>query len=192
MDQIAEQLRLTVEALREREEYELINNREFGLLHNIDYKQRLQTRTGPPTPDDLDRLLCMRRRTQLLLAPRQAIAAFGRECNRRGVLPETVTVDGKAVQAWRGVPLLPSDKIAVSDARTTCILAMRFGQEHQGVIGLRPTGLPDERGPGINVRFMGIDEKGIIRYLVSAYHSLAILIPDAAGVLENVEVGRPD
>ncbi|MQS05491.1 family 2B encapsulin nanocompartment shell protein, partial [Streptomyces alkaliterrae] len=57
MNQVEEQLRLTVEALRERQEYELVNNREFGLLHNADLGQRLHTRTGPPTPDDLDDLI---------------------------------------------------------------------------------------------------------------------------------------
>ncbi|TMQ90497.1 cyclic nucleotide-binding domain-containing protein, partial [Actinomadura soli] len=46
MDQVEQQLRLTVEALRERQENELINNREFGLLHNSDLSQRIHTRTG--------------------------------------------------------------------------------------------------------------------------------------------------
>ena len=59
MNQTEQQLRLTVEALREREEHELVNNREFGLLHNADLKQRIPTRSGPPTPDDLDELLAM-------------------------------------------------------------------------------------------------------------------------------------
>jgi CRP-like cAMP-binding protein len=54
MDQTEQQLRLTIEALRERQEHDLINNREFGLLHNADLKQRIYTRSGPPTPDDLD------------------------------------------------------------------------------------------------------------------------------------------
>ncbi len=188
MDQVKEQVRLTVEALREREEYELLNNRDFGLLHNVHHKQRLQTRGGPPTPDDLDELLCRRRKTQLLLAPREAIAAFGRECNRRGVYPDTVLVEGKPAQAWRGVPLLPCDKIPISDARTTSILALRFGEEHGGVIGLRPGGLPDQYEPGVNVRFMGINEKAILRYLVSSYSSVAALLPDAVGVLENATV----
>ncbi|WP_256965513.1 family 2B encapsulin nanocompartment shell protein, partial [Streptomyces griseiscabiei] len=53
MNQSEEQLRLTIEALRERQEHELINNREFGLLHNADFKQRVQPRSGPPTPDDM-------------------------------------------------------------------------------------------------------------------------------------------
>ncbi len=58
------------------------------------------------------------------------------------------------------------------------------------MIGLCPAGLPDEYEPGLNVRFMGINEKAILQYLVSAYHSVAILIPDALGVLENVQLGR--
>ena len=38
---------------------------------------------------------------------------------------------------------------------------------------------------------MGIDDKAIISYLVSAYYSAAVLVPDALGVLENVELDRP-
>jgi Phage capsid-like protein len=40
------------------------------------------------------------------------------------------------------------------------------------------------------VRFMGIDDKAILSYLVSVYFSAAVLVPDALGVLENVEIGR--
>jgi hypothetical protein len=39
---------------------------------------------------------------------------------------------------------------------------------------------------------MGIDEKAIMSYLVSAYYSAAIMVPDAIGILENVEVARFD
>lgn len=56
MNQTEQQLRLTIEALRERQEYEMLNNPDFGLLHNADFKQRIFTRTGPPTPDDLSTL----------------------------------------------------------------------------------------------------------------------------------------
>lgn len=189
MDQTREQLRLTIEALRERQEHELINNPEFGLLHNVDMTQRLRTRHGAPTPDDLDELLCRRRRTRFFLAHPRTIAAFGRECNRRGIYPEPVVVNGQSLQAWRGVPIFPCNKIPISDTHTTSILALRTGEEHQGVIGLYQTGIPDEYEPGLNVRFMGIDEKAVISYLVSTYYSVAALIPDALGVLENVEIG---
>ncbi|MGV9241435.1 family 2B encapsulin nanocompartment shell protein, partial [Streptomyces nigra] len=63
MNQTEQQLRLTVEALKERQEHELVNNREFGLLHNCEYDQRLQPHDGVPSPDDLDELLSRRRGT---------------------------------------------------------------------------------------------------------------------------------
>ncbi|MFD8085113.1 family 2B encapsulin nanocompartment shell protein [Kitasatospora sp. NPDC059722] len=190
MNQTEQQLRLTVQALRERQEHELINNPDFGLLSNTDFDQRIQTHSGPPTPDDLDELLAMRRDTDYLFAPSRAIAAFGRECNRRGIHPGTVDVAGKHRPTWRGVPIFPCDKIPVADTGTTSFIAMRVGEDNQGVIGLNQIGIPDEYEPGLNVRFMGIDEKAIASYLVSAYYSAAVLVPDAIGVLENVEVGH--
>jgi hypothetical protein len=191
MNQTEQQLRLTIEALRERQEHELINNRTFGLLHNADYKQRIYTRTGPPTPDDLDELLSRRRKSRFLLAHPRTIAAFGRQCTSRGIYPQTTEVHGSTVQAWRGVPLLPCDKIPITDDQTSSILAFRTGVDDEGVIGLHQTGIPDEYQPGLSVRFMGINDKAIISYLVSAYYSAAVLVPDALGILENVEIGRP-
>jgi Phage capsid-like protein/Cyclic nucleotide-binding domain len=190
INQLEQQLRLTVEALRERQEHELVNNRDFGLLHNADLRQRIQTRTGPPTPDDLDELLSRRRSTHYLLAHPRAIAAFGRECTARGIYPATVLFHDQHVPAWRGVPLLPVNKIPISASGNTSILALRTGEENQGVIGLNHVGIPDELEPGLSVRFMGISEKAIVSYLVTAYYSAAVLVPDALGVLESVEIGR--
>jgi CRP-like cAMP-binding protein len=193
MNQVEQQLRLTIEALRERQEHELVNNREFGLLHNADLKQRVPTRTGPPTPDDMDELLAtVWKEPSFFLAHPRAIAAFGRECSRRGVYPQGIDLNGHSVPAWRGVPLLPCNKIPVTRTATSTIMLMRTGEERQGVVGLHQTGLPDEYQPGLSVRFMGIDEKAIISYLVSAYYSAAVLVPDALGLLENVEIGRED
>lgn len=190
MNQTEQQLRLTVEEIRERQEWELVNNREFGLLHNADHGQRISTFTGPPTPDDLDELLAMRRRTKLFLAHPKAIAAFFRQCNRRGLVPGTASVEGHEIPAWRGVPIFPCNKIPISPQHTSSIIALRTGEGDQGAIGLYQTGIPEEFQPGLNVRFMGIDTNSIIRYLVTAYYSLAILVPDAVGILENAQVGR--
>jgi len=188
MDQLQQQLRLAVEGIRENQERELLDNREFGLLHNTEYDQRISTRTGPPTPDDMDDLLTRRRGTRMFLAHPKAIAAFMRECSRRGLYPTPVVEDGQALTAWRGVPIFPCDKLPISDGHTTSIVAMRLGEDDQGVIGLRQTGLPEEYAPGLNVRFMGIDKRALTNYLVSAYASVAVLVPDAIGLLENVEI----
>jgi CRP-like cAMP-binding protein len=191
MNQVEQQLRLTIEALRERQEHEMINNPEFGLLHNVAYDQRVHPHAGPPTPDDLDELLSRRRSTRLLLAHPRTIAAFGRECSKRGIYPGHVEVLESRLPAWRGVPIFPCGNIPVTAERTSTILAMRTGEEDQGVVGLHQTGIPDEYQPSLNVRFMGVDDKAVISYLVSAYYSVAVLVPDALGALMNVEISRP-
>jgi CRP-like cAMP-binding protein len=193
MNQLDQQLRLTIEALRERQEDEMINNRDFGLLHNADFSQRLRARTGPPTPDDMDDLLAkVWKDPAFFLAHPQTIAAFGRECSKRGLYPQATEASGHRVPAWRGVPIFPCNKIPVSGRRMSSVLLMRTGQESQGVVGLHQTGLPDEYQPGLSVRFMNINEKAVISYLVTAYYSAAVLVPDALAVLEDVEIGRED
>ncbi|MBB6545255.1 family 2B encapsulin nanocompartment shell protein [Nonomuraea rubra] len=190
MEQKEEQLRLTVQAVRESQERELINNRDFGLLHQADPGQRIYPRSGPPGPDDLDELLCRRKKSRCFLAHPLAIAAFHRECSARGVYPDSVVLDGSRLTAWRGVPILPCDKIPISRHGTSTILVMRTGEEDQGVVGLYQSGVPDEREPGLSVKFTGIDARAVASYQVSAYYSAAVLVPDALGALENVEVHR--
>ncbi|GAB7051809.1 family 2B encapsulin nanocompartment shell protein [Catenuloplanes indicus] len=189
MNQAEEQLRITITALRERQEDELVNNHDFGLLHNADLTQRVATRTGPPTPDDLDDLISRRRKTKVILAHPRAIAAIGREVTARGLTVPPVEVQGRLVPSWRGVPILPCDKIPVTGAGTTSVIAMRLGAEDQGVVGLIPKDLPHETAPGLNVRYMGVGANAITSYLVSNYFSAAVLTPDALGVLEHVEIG---
>jgi Phage capsid-like protein/Cyclic nucleotide-binding domain len=193
IDQLDQQLRLTIEAVRERQEHELVNNKDFGLLHNADFSQRIYTRGGPPTPHDMDKLLnTVWKNPGFILAHPEAIAAFRDECTRQGISPDTMHVMGGRVSAWRGVPIYPCWKIPISEQHTTSILVMRTGEADQGVIGLRKTGLIDEYEPGLSARFMSIDEKAIINYLITCYYSLAVLVPDALGVLENVQLGSAD
>lgn len=189
-NQIREQLRLTIETAKERQESELINNKEYGLLNNAAKSMRVKTRTGAPTPDDLDELIArVWKEPGFFLAHPQAIAAFGRECTRRGVPPPTVSLFGSQFLTWRGIPLISSDKLNITGGKTN-ILLLRTGESRQGVVGLYQPDLPGQQGMGLSVRFMGINHKAIASYLVSLYCSLAVLTEDALGVLENVEVGK--
>ena len=191
-DQVREQLRLLIESVKEKQESELLNNAGYGLLNNVAASQKLKTRKGAPTPDDLDELLTkVWKEPSLFLAHPRAIAAFGRECTRRGVPPPTVTLFGTPFLTWRGVPLIPSDKIAVrSKDQKSKILLIRVGEKKQGVIGLFQPGLPGEQSPGLSVRFMGIDQRALASYLVSLYCSAAVLTDDAIALLEDVDVGQ--
>jgi hypothetical protein len=197
-DQTREQLALAVESLKERQESQLINNDDYGLLKNVDSSQRVQPRFGRPMPDDLDELLAkVWKEPSFFLAHPRAIAAFERECTRRGVPPVTVNVAGGIFIAWRGVPIIPTDKLFVdglknpkAKAGKTNILLLRSGEAKRGVIGLYQAGVPNEQSRGLSVRFRGIDDSGIASYLLSVYCSAAVLAPDALAVLEDVEVGE--
>ncbi len=189
-NQISEQLRLTIEAIKERQESELINNAEYGLLNSIAPAQRIKPRKGAPTPDDLDELLAkVWKQPGFFLMHPLTVAAFGRECTRRGVPPPTVSLFGSQFITWRGIPLIPSDKVRIENGKSK-ILLLRTGESRQGVVGLYQPGLPGEQSPGLSVRFMGINDKAIASYLVSLYCSLAVLVDDAIAVLDDVEIGN--
>jgi len=189
-DQTQEQLRLAIETVKERQEGELINNPEYGMLANVADSQRIATRIGPPTPDDLDDLITkVWKEPAFFLTHPLAVAAFGRECTRRGVPPATVSLWGSQFLTWRGIPLVPSDKVPLVDGKTK-VLLMRTGEARQGVVGLYQPNLPGEQSMGLSVRFMGISRNAIASYLISLYCSLAIMTDDALGVIDDVDVTR--
>jgi Phage capsid-like protein len=195
MDQVREQLTVLIDMVKERQENELINNANYGLLTNAVPSMRVSTRTGPPTPDDLDELIArVWKEPAFFLAHPRAIASFGRECTRRGVPPPTVNLFGSPFLTWRGLPLVPSDKLGFSGGKdgggTTNILLLRTGEKKRGVVGLFQPGIPGEVSPSLSVRLMGINQRGAASYLLSLYCSAAVLTDDAIGVLENVQVDK--
>jgi hypothetical protein len=197
-DQAAEQLSLAVESLRERQESQIVNNDDYGLLKNAVDAQRVKSRTGSPTPDDLDELLSkVWKEPSFFLAHPRAVAAFARECTRRGVPPATVALAGGVFIQWRGVPLIPTDKLFVDGLKypkaqtgKTNILLVRTGEAKRGVVGLYQANLPGDQSRGLAIRFRGVDDHGVASYLLSLYCSVAILADDALAVLEEVEVGN--
>jgi hypothetical protein len=130
------------------------------------------------------------KRPAFFVAHPKAIAAFGREATRRGVPPAIVTLFGSPFLTWRGLPLVPSDKIPVSDGGVTSILLLRTGAEEQGVIGLHNTGITGEVEPGLSVRYSGTDQYSVASHLITRYFSAAVLVEDAIARLDNVVVGN--
>jgi hypothetical protein len=199
IDQKNEQMRLTIEAMKERQEWELLNDEEFGLINNVSRDMRTRARHGSPTPDDMDDLLAkVWKKPAFFLAHPKAIAAFGRECTRRGVPPVAINIYGSPFITWRGVPLVPCDKLLVggksyakSPGGRTNILLLRVGEKEQGVVGLHQPGIPDETDiPSLSVKLANIDQRGIASYILSLYFSIAVLADDALGMMEDVEVGN--
>jgi CRP-like cAMP-binding protein len=197
MNQLQEQLRLTIQTMKERQEWDLINDPSFGLIAQCEPYMRVHTHYGSPTPDDMDNLLSLVWKSpSFFLAHPLAIAAFGRECTWRGVPPPTVDMLGSKFITWRGIPLIPTDKLEIDRgdpplkrAGNTNIILVRVGKESQGVVGLHQTGIPHEITPGLSARLMKIDQKAIASYLLTQYYSMASLVEDAIAVLDNVEIG---
>ncbi|MDQ3802575.1 MAG: hypothetical protein M3416_01800 [Acidobacteriota bacterium] len=201
-NQLQEQLRIAIQGIKERKEYTLFNSPDFGLLKVASPKMRIPTISGPPTPDDMDNLLSLVwKMPAFFVAHPRAIAAFGRQCNALGINLDTVEMFGVPFVTWRGVPIVPSDKIPVTarepkDTKakkaaaneTSSILLMRVGEQHQGVVGLHQAGVGDENFQSLVVRYMGINQQGVSSYLVTCYFAAAVLAEDALGVLENVSL----
>jgi len=189
IDQLREQVRLVVEAVKEREEWEIINHPKFGLLNEVTPGQRINARKGTPTPDDLDELLTLVwKKPAFFLAHPKAIAAFGREATRRGVPPATVSIFGSQFVTWRGIPIIPTDKLSINAEGQTTILLLRVGESQQGVVGLQKAGVTGEVEPGLSVRYMGTNEHSIASHLVTRYFSVTVLTDDAIARLDNVSV----
>jgi len=197
-DQTEEQIKLAAESLRERQESQLINNNDYGLLKNVTDSQRIKPIGKGPTPDDLDELMTkVWKEPSFFLAHPRAIAAFLRECTRRGVPPLTTNLHGGTFVLWRGIPIIPTDKLFVDGQKNpksktgkTSILLVRTGENKRGVIGLYQAGLPNDQGRGLTVRFRGINDKGVASYILTLHCSAAILADDAIASLDDVEVGE--
>lgn len=191
-DQEAELLRIAVAAIKEEKERRVLQSTKFGLLNVAAPQMRIATRSGTPSPDDLDRLLALVwKKPAFFLAHPRVIAAFGQQCTAAGVTPETVEMFGSPFVTWRGVPLVPSDKLPVDEddkGAHSSILLLRVGEEEQGVVGLHQADLGDERLQSLRVRRMRIDDDGVLSYLVTCYFGVAVLVDDALGVLEQVRI----
>jgi len=189
-DQLREQIRLAIEAIKEEKERLFINAPAFGLLSVVAQKMRIHGSGEPLSPNHLDSLLSLVwNRPAYFVAHPRAIACFHRECNERGLNVETVEMLGVPFSTWRGVPILPSDKVPISGKKPmSSVLLMRVGQQNQGVIGLHQAGVGNQHLPSMSVRLMGIDQSSVARYLVTAYFSVAMLSNNALAVLHDVAV----
>jgi len=90
---------------------------------------------------------------------------------------------GSPFQTWRGIPIIPSDKVLIDAKGNTTMLLMRVGVENQGVVGLHHAGVRNEVIPSVSMRLSGIDNKSIATYVLSLYHSVAVHTEHALGSL---------
>jgi hypothetical protein len=140
-DQLEEQMRLTIEGIKERQEWELVNNTKFGLIHSVDPAMRISTRYGAPTPDDLDELLALVwKKPAFFLAHPKAIAAFvnyatGRTAKDKGnrALVGLASVFFSPRLVLSRFALLTGVPFMRGSWRTRALIAMEYGRFLTGV-----------------------------------------------------------
>ncbi len=190
-------MRLTVEGIKRASGVGAYQQSEVRFAAFCRPSHAISTRYGAPTPDDLDEMLALvwKKPAFFLAHPKRSLL-LSEMCTWRGVPPVTSEIFGFPVILWRGVPIIPCDKLEVKSRNqsnqwfgTTSILLLRVGEEHQGVVGLHQSGIPGEIAPSLSARLMGLDSLGVTSYLLTLYFSVAVLTDDALAVLENVEVG---
>ncbi len=182
-NQLDEQIKLDIQEIMEQREYNLLNDEDTGLLNVVKENYTIKI-DGPPTPSDMDMLIAkIWQKPCFFIAHPLAIVAFEKQCNNLGLPLETVKLMGYPFVMWRGLPIVPCEKILVEND-VTKILLVRVGKEDQGVVGLNKSSLISEYGPGISVKFKGIDDAGIASYLITTYYNIVVLSDDALGCLE--------
>jgi len=134
-DQIREQLRLMIEKVKERQENELVNNAEYGLLNNVASEYRVKTRKERPRRTTWTSSSPESGKSRAFPGPSACDRGVWTRMYRRGVPPPTVNLYGSQFLTWRGIPLVPSDKLAIKGEKSN-ILLIRTGEKKQGVIGL--------------------------------------------------------
>jgi hypothetical protein len=183
-DQLQLQARVLIEAMKEKQENEVINHPDYGLLAAVTKNMTITTESGPPTPNDLDNMISLVwNRPAFFLAHPKSIARFGHECTKRGVCIGAVEMLGSPFQTWRGIPIVPSNKLKIDEEGNSHFILLRTGVENIGVVGLQHANVKNEVMPGISMRLTGIDNQNIASYMLTLYHSVAVHTEDALAVM---------
>jgi hypothetical protein len=190
-DQLQWQINHTAEFIYETKEDLVFNHPIHGLLNNVAPRMRFSV-DGPPAPDVLDDLLARAwKRPDLFALHPQALTEFRKQATACAVTLEEVEIFGSSFSTWRGLPLVPTDKLQLISAAgppaepaagigATSVLLMRLGLEKQGVVSLHAAGANTNPAlPYIAVDFMRLDDDSVASYVMTTYTAVAVLSPGA-------------
>lgn len=209
-DQLQSQLNVASEFVAETTENLVFNHPDFGLLNNVAPRMQFSV-DGPPTPDVLDDMLSLAwRRPDLFVMNPYVLAEFRKQASKNSLSLEEVEIFGAPFTAWRGLPIVPSNKLqflgkgkagggkgaaklergvhprAQVEGASTSILLLRLGEAKQGVVYLAAKGTEAcVRLPSISIEFMGLSENAVGGYMLSAYTGMAVL---SSGALARADV----
>lgn len=110
-DQFHMQIRVVAEFVYETMENLVFNHPDYGLLNNVEPHMQF-TVDGAPTPDVLDELLALAwRRPDCFCMHPETLAEFRKRANAQSLYLEEVEIFGSPFTAWRGLPIVPTNKL---------------------------------------------------------------------------------
>ncbi len=179
-NQLNTQFQLTIDNLLERKEKRIISS----LLEYSKENKKSSKIKNYPTPHDLDILISQvwKKPSFFLMAP-EVQARFGQSCTEKGVCIGTVEIFGHPFWTWRGIPIIPTDKLNVKNKKSQ-VLLVRMGENDNGIFEIYNKAQHNHSIEGITIKETGIDENGLVGYLISMYYNIVIPTHDAIFYLE--------
>lgn len=179
-NQMATQLRLTINNLYENQENYFINDPNYGLIVQCTKNKKILHYGTNINPDMLDDLLGMvwNKPTFYLMHP-SALVEFCKSCTARKLITQQTEYFGYQFVTWRGLPIVTSDKIPYINNAKSYVFLIRTGYEDSGVIQLYNMTPTKSGHPGIFVETSMTDNLGTVSTRVSLYTNIAILSKEA-------------
>ena len=103
-------------------------------------------------------------------------------CTTAGIYPGYVEMFGATFSTWRGIPLVPCDKLFRKN--TYDIFLIRTGERDNGVVQLYNNNISANGVPSLVVKENSTDDYGLISYRVSYYFNIAVLSKDSVFLCE--------
>lgn len=205
-NQLEQQMMLAAEYIYETKENLIFNHHDFGMLNQCAPSLK-SNKERPLTPDVLDTLLhTIWKRPDFFVMHPVALMVFHKEANRLGITLETCEMLGGIFTMWRGLPILPSNKLYLyyrpgkhketahlhmldrpDGTCTTNVVLLRMGEAKQGVVSLFAEGTEGtKRFPLIKIDYMGTDDASIASYLMTMYAGIAVTVPGSLAVAKVI------
>jgi hypothetical protein len=188
------QIHLTLEKIFERKElllfyfghtddnYDKNDGRkdQYGLLNYCVNHNKVLYAKGAFSLDYLDHMLSnvWIKPTFFVLHP-DMLYHINTLCTQKGIHPETTELMGHKFATWRGIPLLPTDKLKRPNKNIYDIFLIRSGESDNGVVQLINNNISYEQTASLVVKENSTDDYGMTNLRISYYFNVAVLSSDA-------------
>ena len=185
------QLKLTFEKIFEMKEdlifyYGIKNNvqydenkHKYGLLNYVRNHDRMMKETGQIFElNILDKMLSnVWIKPTFFIAHPNILNQIMCQCTENGIYPNQIELFGFSFMTWRGIPIIPCDKLQRKEENKTLydIFLIRTGENDSGVVILHNNNINYGQTVSSVVKETSTDDKGLISYRVSHYFNVAVL-----------------